>query len=151
MPENKLEFKAEGDAAVEAVIEGTLKNEVLKVTAEGATPPVKKAKKLPAKKIKVEEAVPPFELPTAQIVIEGSNVEVQSEVEAVVPEAEVIQTEAAPPSKAPRQVITPTQNRSLVKQLRARDPDSKRTCASCLRRVPIIEIGSTGEICDACK
>ena len=145
------EFKTEqdGDKAIEETVDGTLKNEVLKVTAEGFSPPVKKAKKLPARKeIKVEEAKPPFELPEVEIKIEEPHVEVvEQQVETVVPEAEVKQAEAAPAPKAAKQVITP----AMLRELRARDPDHKRTCASCGRRVPIAKIGAKGQVCEDCQ
>lgn len=161
--ESKLELKSDGEAAVEATVDGTLKEEVasLKITAVGVSPPVKKAKKLPTRKpIKVEEAKPPFELPQETVfipqfsVVEEANVEVvKQQVETIIPKAEIVKTEDAPAPKAEKQVkaLTPSANRSIVKQLRSKDPDHKRTCASCLRRVPIVEIGKTGEICDACK
>ena len=147
MPDNKLELQADGEAAVEAVVEGTLQEEVgLKITAVGVTPPVKKAKKRDT--IKVEEAKPPFELPEAKIVIEEpKNVEVvEQQVEAIVSKAEVIEAEAAPAPKAAKQV-TP----AMLRELRANDPATKRTCAECGRRVPIAKIGAKGQVCDDCK
>ena len=146
------EFKTEqdGDKAIEETVDGTLQREIeveqgIKITAVGVSPPVKKPRK--QKPIKVEEAVPPFELPEVEIVIEEPNVEVQPEAEAVVPEAEVKQAEAAPAPEAPKQVITP----AMLRELRARDPDHKRTCAKCGRRVPIAKIGAKGQVCEDCK
>ncbi len=145
--ESNLEFKADGEAAIEAVVEGKLQEEVgLKITAVGVTPPVKKAKKRDT--IKVEEAKPPFELPEAKIVIEEpKNVEVvEQQVEAVVSEAEAVEAESTPAPKAESKV-TP----AMLRELRANDPVTKRTCASCGRRVPIAKIGVKGQVCDDCK
>ncbi len=149
-------FEQDGEKAIEETVDGTLQSEVLKVSAEGFTPPVKQAKKLPARKpIKVEEAKPPFELPSSDevafipafTIVEETNVEVvEQQVETIVPEAEVKQAEIPASTKAAKQVITP----GMLRDLRANDPPHKRSCSVCGRRVPLAKIGK-GEVCEDCK
>ena len=147
--ESKLKLNDEGKAAIEATANGTLKEETF-IAAAKEEPPVKRAKKLPARKpIKVEEAVPPFELPEAKIVIEESNVEV-SKIKVDAENAKV-DAKNAPAPKAAKQV-TPTDFKRMVKQLRASDKADEKTCAACLRRVPLSQIsGGFNEVCNSCK
>jgi len=154
--ESKLKLNDEGKAAIEATANGTLKEETF-IAAAKEEPPVKRAKKLPARKpIKVEEAVPPFELPEAKIVIEESNVEVSKikvDAENAKVDAENAKVDAknAPAPKAAKQV-TPTDFKRMVKQLRASDKADEKTCAACLRRVPLSQIsGGFNEVCNSCK
>ena len=160
-----IEFNSDGEKAVEDTVEGVLKQETeqtfsleeaVKLPESG--PPVKRAKKLPAKKVKVEEAKPPFDLPKQETVfvpafsiVEESNVEVVKPEIEVVSETEAEQTKDTPAPQAAKQV-TPLVHKRMLKQLRANDPPTKRTCAACMRRVPLAEInGGLGEVCDKCK
>lgn len=160
-----IEFNSDGEKAVEDTVEGVLKQETEQTfSLEEAvklpeTSPPKRAKKLPARKpIKVEEAQPPFDLPKQETVfvpafsiVEESNVEVVKPEIEVISETEAEQAKDAPAPKATKQV-TPLVHKRMLKQLRAIDKPAEKTCAACMRRVPLAEInGGLGEICDKCK
>lgn len=79
------------------------------------------------------------------------------ELHAEVPEAAPVeaetQTEAKVKTEEEREVRKEAQRRlRLYKELRSRDPEGKRTCKSCLRRVPMAAIkGGYSDVCDDCS
>lgn len=63
-------------------------------------------------------------------------------------QTKITELEAALAAKASPKVT----NKSLVRQLRARDPKNKKTCAVCHTRVPLADIGyGNNEVCDSCE
>lgn len=59
----------------------------------------------------------------------------------------ITELEAALAAKASPKVT----NKNLVRQLRARDPKNKKTCAVCHTRVPLADIGyGHNDVCDTC-
>lgn len=149
-----LRLASDGEQAVSDTVNEVLKQEVEGPVGPVGGPGVEGVDGDNSIQIKVEEITTPFEVPTVLApsftIVENTNVQVPEAEVKVESETKVESTEDAEAEKAAR-AVKASQDRATVRSLRKSDPSTKRTCASCMKRVPLKEIGfGHAEICDKC-